>query len=62
MLGMDKPMPFERIAHEGTNHRGSLYRARVPDGWLVLYERADGHCAITFVPDAGAAWEIKKEH
>lgn len=47
---------FEQISAktEGTPSYGhfSILRARVPNGWLVIYQNS-----ICFVPDTGHTWD-----
>jgi hypothetical protein len=36
---------------------GACFRAKVPNGWLVMIDPGDG-ISITFVPDPKHEWEL----
>jgi hypothetical protein len=51
-------LQFEKIIDSGAGMSADLRRAKVPNGWLVVFH--DGkHGGLTFVPDAAGEWNIR---
>ena len=48
-------LEWKKIEDSGASHYGSVYRAKVPGGWLVLVAQTEG-TALTFYPDPNHTW------
>jgi len=55
--GITDTIQWESICQTGLPGGDRLWRARVPGGWLALFEDCHGNRAgLTFMPDPNHAW------